>query len=160
MRSLRHILSAETTLAGYLDRRRSELAILEHIRRNLPPALAAQVGIAAAQPPELALLARSGAAGALLRQRIPDLVEKLAREGWQFTGIRIRVQALPTTKSHNKIDAKQLDNQSAAALRAHAARLGDAGLSGALRRLADQADPAISAKESQALERVEKKCTE
>src|SRR5207244_4006265 len=79
MRSLQHILSADSTLAGFLDRRRNELAILEHIRRNLPPALAAQVGIAAGEPPELALLAGSGAAGALLRQRIPDLVEKLAR---------------------------------------------------------------------------------
>jgi hypothetical protein len=157
MRSLRHILSAETTLARYLDRRRSELAILEHIRRNLPPALAAQVGIAAAQPPELALLARSGAAGALLRQRIPDLVENLAREGWEFTGIRIRVQPLPAARSQKKIDAKQLDSRSVAALRAHAALLGDAGLAGALRRLADQAGGAISAEEPQALERVEKK---
>jgi hypothetical protein len=85
MRPLEHILSAETTLAGFLNRRRNELAILQHVRRNLPPALAAQVGIAAAQPPELALLAGSGAAGALLRQRVPDLVEKLAYAGWQFT---------------------------------------------------------------------------
>jgi hypothetical protein len=157
MRSLRHILSAEATLAGYLERRRSELAILEHIRRNLPPALAAQVGIAAGEPPELALLAGSGAAGALLRQRIPDLVEKLAREGWQFTGIRIRVQPLPAARSRKKIDAKQLDNDSIATLRAHAALLPDADLAGALRRLADQADQADSAKETQALERVEKK---
>ena len=92
MRPLGHILSAETAFAGFLDRRRNEQAILQNVRRNLPPALAAQVGIAAAEPPELVLLAGSGAVGALLRQRVPDLVEKLAREGWQFTGIRVRVQ--------------------------------------------------------------------
>src|SRR5216110_2660909 len=110
MRPLRHILSAETALAGFLDRHRNEQAILQNVRRNLPPALAAQVGIAAGEPPELALLAGSGAAGALLRQRIPDLVEKLAREGWQFTGIRIRVQPLPRSQPPGKINAKQLDS--------------------------------------------------
>lgn len=160
MRSLRHILSAETTLAGFLDRRRTELAILEHIRRNLPPTLAAQVRIAAAQPPELALLAGSGAAAALLRQRIPDLVEKLAREGWQFTGIRIRVQPLPSAEAPNINNVKQLDSRSVAALRAHAVRLADPGLADALRRLADCGEAATSAKDSQALERVEEKRSE
>ncbi len=137
MRPLRHILSAETALAGFLDRRRNEQAILQNVRRNLPPALASQVGIAAAEPPELALLAASGAVGALLRQRVPDLVEKLAREGWQFTGIRVRVQPRPLPGSPKKHVAKQLDGRSAATLRAHAERLADPELAAALRRLAD-----------------------
>jgi len=137
MRPLGHILSAETTFAGFLDRRRNELAILHHVRRNLPPALAAQVGIAAVEPPELALLASSGAVGALLRQRVPDLVEKLAHAGWQFTGIRVRVQPRPPPRSPKKHMIKQLDGLSAATLRAHAERLADPELAAALRRLAD-----------------------
>ena len=138
MRPLRHILSAETALAGFLDRRRNEQAILQNVRRNLPPALAAQIGIAAAEPPELVLLAGSGAVGALLRQRVPDLVEKLAREGWQFTGIRVRVQPRTLSGQPKKNIAKQLDGLSAATLRAHAERIADPELASALRRLADQ----------------------
>src|SRR5438128_2671481 len=125
MRPLGHILSAETTFAGFLDRRRNELAILHHVRRNLPPALAAQVGIAAVEPPELALLASSGAVGALLRQRVPDLVEKLAHAGWQFTGIRVRVQPRTLSGQPKKNIAKQLDALSSATLRAHAERRAD-----------------------------------
>jgi len=137
MRPLRHILSAETALAGFLDRRRNEQAILQNVRRNLPPALAAQVGIAAAEPPELTLFAASGAGGALLRQRVSDLVEKLAREAWQFTGIRDRVQPRALLKHPKKTIAKQWDSLSAATLRAHAERLVDPELANALRRLAD-----------------------
>jgi hypothetical protein len=151
MRPLGHILSAETTLAGFLNRRRSELAILQHVRRNLPPALAAQVSIAAAQPPELTLLAGSGAAGALLRQRVPDLVEKLARAGWQFTGIRVHVQVRPPSGRPRKNIVKQLDGLSAATLRAHAERLADPGLAAALRRLADHGTD-LSDNEHEALE--------
>jgi hypothetical protein len=155
MRPLGHILSAETALAGFLGRRRSELAILEHVRRNLPPALAAQVSVAAAEPPELALLAGSGAAGALLRQRVPDLVEKLAREGWQFTGIRVRVQVRPPVGRPQKNVGKQLDEKSATTLRAYAKRVTDPKLAAALRRLADHGT-APSGNEHEALEGVKK----
>jgi hypothetical protein len=151
MRPLGHILSTETTLAGFLDRRRSELAILQHVRRHLPPALAAQVSVAAAEPPELALLAGSGAAGALLRQRVPDLVEKLARAGWQFTGIRVRVQPRPPSGPPRKNFVKQLDSLSAATLRAYAERLADPGLAAALRRLAEHGT-ALSGNQHEPLE--------
>jgi hypothetical protein len=151
MRPLGHILSAETTFAGFLNRRRNELAILQHVRRNLPPALAAQVGIAAAEPPELALLAGSGAAGALLRQRVPDLVEKLAHAGWQFTGIRVLVQPRSSSGRPKKNIAKQLDSLSAAILLAHAGRLADPALAAALRRLAEHGT-ASSGNQNESLE--------
>jgi hypothetical protein len=151
MRPLGHILSAETTLAGFLSRRRNELAVLQHVRRNLPPALAAQVGIAAAEPPELALLAGSGAGAALLRQRVPDLVEKLAHAGWQFTGIRVLVQPRLSSGLPKKNVAKQLDSLSAATLLAHAERLADPGLAAALRRLAEHGT-ALSGNQLEAFE--------
>jgi hypothetical protein len=151
MRPLGHILSAETTLAGFLNRRRNELAVLQHVRRNLRPALAAQVGIAAAEPPELALLAGSGAGAALLRQRVPDLVEKLVHAGWQFTGIRVLVQPHLSSGQPKKNVAKQLDSLSAATLLAHAERLADPGLAAALRRLAEHGT-ALSGNQREALE--------
>src|SRR5208282_1804226 len=74
MRPLRQILSAEATLAGLLDRRQREVAVLQRVKDRLPSALAAQVGVIAAHPPELALVAATGAAAGLLRQRVPALL--------------------------------------------------------------------------------------
>jgi len=139
MRPLRNIMSAETTLAGLLDRRARELALLDRLRKTLPPALAAQTGVVSAFPPELVLSAASGAAATLLRHRGPELVETLSREGWKFTGIRIRVQARLNRADRSKVHAKQIDEQSAAALRAGADRVADPDLAAALRRLADSA---------------------
>jgi hypothetical protein len=151
MRSLRQILSAEASLAGLLDRRQREVAILQRVKDSLPPALAAQVGVAAACPPELALVAATGAAAGLLRQRAPALVNTLQYAGWKFTGIKVRVQARPPAGGSNKNIAKQLDSASAGMLLAHAQELADPTLAAALRRLADHA-PAPPSAAAQALE--------
>jgi hypothetical protein len=156
MRPLRNIISAEAALAGLLDRRLRELALLDLLRKTLPPALAAQTGVASASPPELVLSAASGAAATLLRHRGPELVETLSREGWKFTGIRIRVQARHNRADRSKVHAKQIDEKSAAALRAGADRLADPNLAAALRRLADSAR-ADSADEHEPFEGVEHK---
>jgi hypothetical protein len=153
MRPLRNIISAEAALAVLLDRRLRELALLDLLRKTLPPALAAQTGVTSASPPELVLSATSGAAATLLRHRGPELVETLSREGWKFTGIRVRVQARHNRADRSKVHAKQIDEKSAAALRAGADRLGDPDLAAALRRLADNAT-ADSAEEHQPLEGV------
>src|SRR5208282_2690078 len=144
MRPLRQILSAESTLAGFLDRRQREVAVLQCIRDSLPPALAAQLGVADARPPELALVAATGAAAGLVRQRGPALVNLLQRAGWEFTGIQIRVQARPGWGESHKVVAKQLDTTSVTALRAAADALADPELARALRRLADHASQAAS----------------
>src|SRR5258708_27679130 len=154
MRPLRNIMSAETTLAGLLDRRLRELALLDLLRKTLPPALAAQTGVMNASPPELVLSATSGAAATLLRHRGPDLVETLSREGWKFTGIRVRVQARHNLADRSKVHAKQIDERSAAALRAGADRIADPELAAALRRLAGGAR-ADSAEDQQPFEGVE-----
>src|SRR5277367_193378 len=145
MRPLQQILSAEATLAGLLDRRQHEVAILQRVKENLPPALAAQVGVVDARPPELALVAATGAAAGLLRQRIPALVNILQRAGLEFTGIQVRVQARPRDGIQHKNIAKQLDSASAAALRECAGAVADPALAAALRRLADRADDPASA---------------
>jgi hypothetical protein len=145
MRPLRQILSAESTLAGFLDRRQREVAVLQSIRDSLPPALAAQVSVLDARLPELALVAATGAAAGLLRQRVPALLNTLQRAGWEFTGIQVRVQARPGWGASHKTIAKQLDTASATTLRARATTLADPELANALRRLADQAGEAGSA---------------
>lgn len=138
MRPLRNILSAETTLANLLDRRARELALLHLLRTTLPPALAVQTGVVSASEAELVLSAASGAAATLLRHRGHELVEALSREGWKFTGIRVRVQVRANRTDRSKIHAKQIDERSAAKLRAIADRLSDPRLAAALRRLAKQ----------------------
>ena len=155
MRPLRQILSAEATLAGLLNRRQREVAVLQCVRDSLPPALAAQVEVDDARAPDLALVAATGAAAGLLRQRVPALVNILQRAGLEFTGIQVRVQARPRGDSSHKTFAKQLDSASAATLRGCAGALADAELAAALRRLADQADEPVSTAAQQAREGIE-----
>jgi hypothetical protein len=150
---LRHILAAEALLAGFLDRRRRELTLLDRVRKNLPPALATQTGVADASASELTLSTGSGAAAALLRNRAPELLETLTREGWKFTGIRVRVQAHHNRADRSKVHAKQIDGKSAAALLAGAERVHDPRLAAALRRIANHED--APSDEQQAFESVE-----
>jgi hypothetical protein len=153
MHPLRHILAAEALLAGFLERRRRELSLLDSVRKNLPPALASQTRVADASAPELTLSAASGAVAALLRHRAPELLDTLAREGWKFTGIRVRVQARHYFADRSKVHAKQIDGESAAALRSGAERIRDPRLVAALRRLADGESTASD--QQQALQSVE-----
>jgi hypothetical protein len=136
MRPLRDILVAEAALAGLIDRRQHELALLQLLRRLLPPALASQIGVADATRPELLLATASGAAATLVRHRAPDVLEGLAREGWKFTGIRVRVQAHKSSGHTSKVYAKQMSPQAVAALQKSAAQITDPVLAAALRRLA------------------------
>jgi len=138
MRSLRDVIFAEAGLASLLDRRRRDLAILDLLRKTLPPALATQISIADTTCPELMLSTASGAAAALVRHRAPELLQCLAREGWKFTGIRLRVQARGMRADRSKFYAKQMDESATEAIRAAAGRIGDPNLASALRRLADQ----------------------
>jgi hypothetical protein len=136
MRRLHQILNGESTLDDLLQRHRREAMLLDRIHQTLPPALAKHVAVVDARSAELELGAASGAAAALLRQHAPELRSALAREGWEFTGIRVRVQARLARESAPKSPKKQLDNASAATLLALAAELGESPLAQALRRLA------------------------
>ncbi len=139
MRLLGQVLQTEATLADLQRRRERELRLQLRLQRALPPALAAHVSVADARSQELELVAASGAAAALLRQRAPDVLHKLAGEGWEFTVIRVRVQARPAPAEPTKAPMKQLDEVAATTLDALASRLGDEPLAKALRRLARHA---------------------
>jgi|SRR5690242_8425625 len=154
MRPLRDVISAEGALAGLLDRRRRELAVLKRLQSLLPPALAAQISIADASRAELLLHTASGAAASLLRHRAPEMLDTLLREGWKFTGIRIRVQARQPSADTSKVYAKQMDEISAGVLRETAEGIGDQALAAALKRLAARGTAALE-NEHQPLEGVE-----
>jgi len=137
MRPLQQILLADTVLARWTGRLQREHALLQLVQRELPQALAAHVGAASAEAQELTLGATSGAAAALLRQRSPALLEALKRSGWQFSGIRVCVQARSAGDRTKKVPGKQIDAVSAARLKAHARKIPDPALAEALLRLAE-----------------------
>ena len=159
MRALRDVLSTETALASSLERRRRELAVLDQLQKALPPALVPRVSVADATRPELMLSVPTGAAATLIRHRAPELLETLARRGWKFTGIRVRVQARPSQTDTSKVYAKQMDADSASALLRGAEKIADPDLAAALRRLAD-AGILGSKSEQQTFERIEGEHTE
>lgn len=137
MRPLQQILLADTVLARWTGRLQREHALLQLVQRELPQALAAHVGAVSAEAQELTLGATSGAAAALLRQRSPALLEALKRSGWQFSGIRVCVQARSAGDRPKKVAAKQLDAVSAARLKARARKISDPALAEALLHLAE-----------------------
>jgi hypothetical protein len=139
MHRLHQILKGESTLDELLARHRREAALQELVQRALPPALAKHVVVIDARSAELELGAASGAVAALVRQRGPDLRIALAREGWEFTGIRVRVQARLARESLAIMPKKQLDSASASTLLTLAGQLGESPLSLALTRLATRA---------------------
>jgi hypothetical protein len=155
MRRLQQILTGQPALAELLLRRQRESRVEEHVKRALPPMLAARVVVVDARSTELVLATSSGAAAALLRQRVPDVARVLAQEGWEFTGIRVRVQARPAPRSTPNATSKQIDAASIAELRRLAATLGGGALAAAVGKLARSAAKLPSDRVDDPLERVE-----
>ena len=82
----------------------------------------------------LELAASAGAIAATLRQRAPDLRAALARDGCDFTEIRVRVQVAGMTGSAQKPVPRQWDSARAAPLFELADGLADGPLKAALAR--------------------------
>ena len=153
MRRLQQIMTGESVMAELLKRRQHENALEARIKRALPSSLATCISVADSRAPELALAATSGAAAALLRQRAPDLLRVLLADGWEFTGIRVRVQARQKASSQVNFVKKQLDAATAARLIATARAVGDSPLANALMRLARSAGAPASERQERATER-------
>ena len=100
------ILAADATLAGWDARRRREAALTDVVRRHLPRPLAERIRVADGRGTDLELIADAGAIAAVVRQRTPDILIALRREGLEFTGIRVRVQVRFATAP----DVKRLTN--------------------------------------------------
>jgi hypothetical protein len=115
---LSRIVADDPTLADWQRRRIRDEAVLQILRRALPRALAAQIAIADALALELVIAGPSGAVAAVVRQRAPDLLARLTREGWEFTGIRVVVQPRVTAGAEKKPVTLQLDSAAIPALSA------------------------------------------
>jgi len=103
------ILRSDTTLAGWAARREREETLAGIVRRHLPRPLALRIRVAEERNGQLELAADAGAVAAIVRQRSAELLTALKREGWEFTGIRVRVQVRVQPLPQRKILANPVD---------------------------------------------------
>jgi len=132
---LSRILAADTAVAAWDARRRREEALTRLLRQHLPRPLADRVRVADAEGAELGLACDAGAIAAIVRQRTPDLIADLRSNGWQFTGIRVRVQVRAAPPALPKFDRNQPDRASLRPLAGLARDLPPGPLKSALERL-------------------------
>jgi len=92
LRPLALIVTEDATLAAWHARLQRENLLTAIVRRHLPRALADRVRVAETGLGTLTLVVAAGAVAAVIRQRTPDLLNGLRREGWDFTELRLRVQ--------------------------------------------------------------------
>jgi len=109
LQPLSRILATDATIAGWQARAQAEALLTAAVRRRLPRALADRVHVAEAAHATLTLAASSGTVAAVIRQRVPDILGELQREGCNFTEIKVRVQVrvdLPVADKSLKIQRK------------------------------------------------------
>jgi hypothetical protein len=135
-RPLARILSTDAQIAAWHDRMQRESQLTAAVRRMVPRALADRVRVAQAEPPLLVLAVPAGAVAAALRQRSPDLLAGLRREGINFTEIRVTVQLAPRGGKPEKTAPVQRLKINSAPLRSLAAGLPPGPLRDAVERLA------------------------
>lgn len=131
---LQRILADDPMIGPWNARRQLEDSLTVIVRRQLPRPLAERVRVANAQGTELVLAAEAGAIAAVVKQRAPDLIAALQREGCQFTVIRVRVQVRVDPLSPDKVIAKQIDRSSLSPLARLARELPAGPLKAALGR--------------------------
>ena len=133
-RTLAGVLQSEPELAGWTARHRREAELTLLVRKHLPRPIAERVRVIGIREGLLELAAGSGAIAAALRQRAPDLRLSLARDGCDFTEMRVRVQVASNAASPQKPQLHQWDSREAAPLFALADRLADGPLKNAIAR--------------------------
>jgi hypothetical protein len=106
---LARIFAGDTRIAEWTARLKEEAALTALVRRQLPRPLADRVRVTGVRNATLELATSAGAVSAAVRQRTPDLIAALRREGCDFTEIRIRVQVGGATIASQKKLSRQLD---------------------------------------------------
>jgi hypothetical protein len=134
--SLAQVFERDATLAGWSERARIEARLTALLRAQLPRAVAPHVRVAGVDAKCLQLAAGAGAIAAVLRQRAPDLLAALRREGLDFTEIRVRVQVAGNAPTRTKTVLNQVDASNAGSLFDLAERLSDGPLRRSLARWA------------------------
>ncbi len=133
---LSRILADDAQIATWRARAEQEARLTTAVRRHLPRALADRVRVAEAVPGALTLAAAAGAVAAVVRQRSPDLLAGLRREGFDFTELRVRVQVRNEPAGPDKSHVNQSGKVVSAPLRRLARDLPDGPLRAAVERLA------------------------
>ena len=113
---LARILDADAQLSTWNARRAREAAMLAVVRRALPRPVGERVFVVNGDGPTLELATATGAIASVVRQRGPDLVAALRREGWEFSGIRLRVQPRQAPQELPKPLPRQWDSTARHAL--------------------------------------------
>ena len=134
--TLARVLAADSTIAAWHARAKAEAELTTAIRRRLPRAIAERVRVAEAVPPTLTLATSTGAVAAVVRQRLPDILGELAREGCNFTEIKVRVQVRVDAAAPEKTLKIQRNKADPAPLNRLADTLAEGPLKAAVRRLA------------------------
>jgi hypothetical protein len=130
------ILTADATLAGWRTRALAEAELTKAVRRHLPRAIADRVHVTATTETTLMLATSTGTVAAVIRQRLPDILGELKREGCNFTEIKVRVQVKVDPPSASKSLKNQRESVDPAPLWRLAEGLSDGPLKTAVLRLA------------------------
>jgi hypothetical protein len=132
---LARVFERDDQLKAWSDRRVREEALLRAVRRRLPRPVGERVSIADGDGTTLELCVTTGAIASVVRQHGPELVAALQRDGWEFSGIRLRVQPRSAGWTERKVVPRQWDSSSTRPLRTLASALEDGPLKRALARL-------------------------
>lgn len=135
-RPLHAVLADDALLADWQARMQRENRLTTAVRRLLPRALAERVRVLEAVPPLLLVAVPAGAVATAVRQRSPDLLAGLRREGMHFTQMEVRVQVRGMAAPEDKTVHNQLSRITAAPLRDLAERLPPGPLRDCVARLA------------------------
>ena len=117
-RPLSRILAVDAQIGAWHERMQRESRMTAAVRLLLPRALADRVRVAEAATDRLILAVPAGAIAAVIRQRLPDLLAGLRREGLNFTQIEVRVQVKTYPGPEPKKATNQAPRPNAAPLRA------------------------------------------
>ena len=132
--SLAQVIERDATLARYAQRQQLEARLTAAVRAHLPRPVAPLVRVSGSESRCVELAASGGAVAATLRQRAPDLLAALRREGWDFTEIRVRVQVRGLAVPPVKTSGNQRDASGAATLFALGGALSEGPLKRSLAR--------------------------
>lgn len=133
-RSLAGVLASEPAFAEWSTRHRRETSLTEALRRHLPRTIAERVRVTDSRGDVLELAATAGAIAATLRQRSAGLRSALARDGFEFADVRVRVQVAGITGAPAAHPRRRWDSAEATPLFELADELGDSPLKHALAR--------------------------
>jgi hypothetical protein len=133
------VLANDALLCSWHKRMSAEALLNAAIRAELPRPLADRIRVAEAADGTLTLFAAAGAVAAIARQRSSDILAALARNGWNFTEIRVRVQVGGQPLQTQKVLLRQRDRINTAPLKRLASELPAGPLKDALERLSRRA---------------------